>query len=404
MNHTKPYHYSVAKTLVEKLQAAGHTALFAGGVVRDLLRKESCDDIDIATSAHPHEIMALFKKTVSVGAQFGVILVIEQDQEFEVATFRSDSQYIDGRHPSMVNLTATPQEDAQRRDFTINGMMYDPCTETLYDYVGGQKDLENRRIRTIGSPLDRFDEDRLRMIRAIRFKNVLNFEMDSATWEAICLLSPKIASSVSPERIWQEFSKMHQKHVLGKCLKDMTACQMLQYIFPGLGLATTKNLESRIQAIEKYDGTSLAAAICLLFQKSEAPYLGDIAQQMRLSKKEQRVIDCFIQYGSLVPLPDELRLVHLYACDECDDYLKAVAACQKNQKEFLQEQENKKAELHFWVKQIQTNKYFISAEDLFPFGLSPGREMGVILKKLFELSLRQRMTKKAEILHTLLDA
>jgi hypothetical protein len=197
---------------------------------------------------------------------------------------------------------------------------------------------------------------------------------------------------------------MHQKRVLGKCLKDMVACQMLEHIFPGLGLATAKNLESRIQSIEKYEGESLVGAICLLFQKSESVHLHDLAAQMRLSKKEQRVIECFIQFDSLLPLPDEMQLVHLYARDECEDFLKAIAACQKNPEKFLQEQENKKAELIFWTEQIRTKKYFISAEDLFPFGLSPGKEMGNVLKKLFEVSLRQRMTKKEEILHTLLDA
>jgi hypothetical protein len=184
----------------------------------------------------------------------------------------------------------------------------------------------------------------------------------------------------------------------------MAASQMLQYIFPGLSSASSTNLESRIQAIEKYEGTSLVAAICLLFQKSEAIHLRNLAKQMRLSKKEQRIIECFIQYGSLNPLPDDLRLVHLYAREECDEYLKAIAACQKKPKEFLQSQESMRKEVHFWVNQIKTNKYFISADDLFPFGLSPGKEMGAALKKLFEESLRQRMTKKHEILYTLLDA
>ena len=214
MNAVEINHLPIAKTIVEKLQAAGYVALFAGGAVRDLLMQRPCEDIDIATSAHPHQVMALFKKSIPVGAQFGVVLVIEEGQEFEIATFRSDSQYVDGRHPKTVDLSATMQEDALRRDFTINGMMYDPITEIIYDFVGGQKDLKNQLIKTIGSPHDRFNEDRLRMLRAIRFKNVLGFTMEEETLASLCSLTPHIVPSVSPERIWQELFKMHQKRVL----------------------------------------------------------------------------------------------------------------------------------------------------------------------------------------------
>lgn len=402
MNLHTTDHYLLAKTLVERLQKAGHVALFAGGVVRDLLLHRSCEDIDIATSAHPDQVMALFDKSISVGAQFGVVLIIEQGQEFEIATFRSDSQYVDGRHPEKVDLTATPREDAERRDFTINGMMYDPCTEKLFDYVGGQEDLARRLIKTIGSPIDRFNEDRLRMIRAIRFKNVLGFEMDPKTWSAICDLSGKIASSVSPERIWQELSKMHQKHVLGSCLKDMADSCMLQHIFPASLLAVGDELLDRIQSIHSYTGESLIAAICLLFSQNEASMLRKFAEQMHLSRKEIRIVELFIAYGDFPLWPDELELVRLYALEESFDYLKAVATLCSNPSEFLEKQMAKRAELKFWVDQLVEKKYFVSASDLIPYGIVPGKGMGAALERIFEGSLRQRMTKKDEILHTLL--
>jgi putative nucleotidyltransferase with HDIG domain len=198
--------YAVAVAIVRKLQEHGHVAYFAGGCVRDALRKVPPKDIDIATDADPAEVQRLFRKTIPVGVQFGVVRVLESEMEFEVATFRSDGVYIDGRRPSAVQF-ATPEQDAYRRDFTVNGMFYDPLWERVIDYVNGREDLAGRLIRAIGTPAERFEEDRLRMLRAIRFASALEFEIESGTWSAICSLAKKILS-VSPERIREELVKV----------------------------------------------------------------------------------------------------------------------------------------------------------------------------------------------------
>jgi tRNA nucleotidyltransferase/poly(A) polymerase len=198
--------YSIAVAIVRKLQEHGHVAYFAGGCVRDALRKVPPKDIDIATDANPGEVQRLFRKTIPVGVQFGVVRVLEGDTEFEVATFRSDGVYLDGRHPSAVRF-ATPEQDALRRDFTVNGMFYDPLRERVIDYVNGREDLAGRLIRAIGAPAERFEEDRLRMLRAIRFASALEFEIESGTWSAICSLAKEILS-VSPERIREELVKI----------------------------------------------------------------------------------------------------------------------------------------------------------------------------------------------------
>jgi poly(A) polymerase len=195
-----------ASEIVRKLRAAGHVAYYAGGCVRDLLTGTAPKDIDIATDARPGAVQKLFPRTYAVGAHFGVIVVLENEFQFEVATFRSDGAYIDGRHPVEVHF-ATAEEDAARRDFTINGMFFDPEKEQVIDFVGGRTDLERRLIRAIGDPAQRFAEDRLRMLRAIRFATVLGFEIDPATWDAIVASAPAI-TQISAERIREELVKI----------------------------------------------------------------------------------------------------------------------------------------------------------------------------------------------------
>nr|MBA2431960.1 CCA tRNA nucleotidyltransferase [Chthoniobacterales bacterium] len=167
MMRDSPLH-AVAARLVRRLRDAGFTAYYAGGSVRDLVRGEQPKDIDIATDARPEQVQKLFARTYAVGAHFGVIVVLEEGLQFEVATFRSDGAYVDGRRPEAVTFS-TAEEDAARRDFTINGMFFDPVCEEVIDFVGGRADLEARVIRAIGKPAQRFAEDRLRMLRAVRF-------------------------------------------------------------------------------------------------------------------------------------------------------------------------------------------------------------------------------------------
>ncbi|HYR58433.1 MAG TPA: CCA tRNA nucleotidyltransferase, partial [Chthoniobacteraceae bacterium] len=195
-----------ARSIVRRLQDAGFTALYAGGCVRDRLLGAEPHDYDVATDAKPEQVQALFRRTVAVGAHFGVICVIEDGREFQVASFRADGLYLDGRHPETVTFS-TPELDAQRRDFTINGLFFDPIAERLIDYVGGQRDLEARVLRAIGNAADRFREDRLRMLRAVRLATVLGFEIEPATWRAVRENAPHIRD-VSAERIREELVKI----------------------------------------------------------------------------------------------------------------------------------------------------------------------------------------------------
>ncbi|MGI8821655.1 MAG: CCA tRNA nucleotidyltransferase [Chthoniobacterales bacterium] len=221
-----------AGAIAARLRERGHIAYFAGGSVRDLLRGVAPKDIDIATDATPAEVQKIFQRTYAVGAHFGVIVVLQDEMQFEVATFRSDGAYVDGRRPAEVHYS-TPQEDAARRDFTINGMFFDPVAEEVIDFVGGRADLAAGVIRAIGDPAQRFAEDRLRLLRAVRFATTLEFQIDPATWEALVQNAPAI-TEISAERIREELVRifMSPHRVRGWDLLD--ASGLMRVVLPEL--------------------------------------------------------------------------------------------------------------------------------------------------------------------------
>jgi len=201
----------LATKVVGELTRAGFVAYWAGGCVRDLLRGVPAKDYDVATSATPDQVRQVFgrRRTLAVGESFGVIIVLGEDRsrdQVEVATFREEGGYTDGRRPGRVSF-CTPEEDAKRRDFTINGMFFDPLTETVHDFVGGAEDLRRKVVRAIGNPQERMTEDKLRMLRGVRFAAALDFELDAATADAIRQMSAEL-TVVSAERIAQELRRM----------------------------------------------------------------------------------------------------------------------------------------------------------------------------------------------------
>jgi len=219
-----------ARRIVEKLRLHGHEAFFAGGWVRDFLLRRKPKDVDIATDALPDEVCRLFPHSRSVGAQFGVIQVHMYGHTYEVATFRSDRDYLDGRHPSSVAFSG-PEQDAQRRDFTINGLFYDPVADRLIDYVHGRNDIQNRIIRTIGDPQARFAEDKLRMLRAIRFACSLDFRIAPKTWNAIQSFAADVLQ-VSWERIRDELVQIFTGPNPGPGLDLLHESGLLLHVLP----------------------------------------------------------------------------------------------------------------------------------------------------------------------------
>src|SRR3989440_12060876 len=221
-----------AREIAAHLRESGHIAYFAGGCVRDIVRGQTPKDFDIATDAKPENVQKLFPRTYAVGAHFGVILVLEDGFQFEVATFRSDEAYIDGRHPSAVQFSS-PEEDARRRDFTINGIFLDPASNKVIDLVGGQADIGAKLVRAIGEPAQRFAEDRLRMLRAVRFATALDYRIDKRTWDALVASASSI-NQISAERIRDEVVRifLSSNRVRGWDLLD--ASGLMSAILPEL--------------------------------------------------------------------------------------------------------------------------------------------------------------------------
>lgn len=274
---------ALALQVVHRLREAGFTALWAGGCVRDILLGTTPHDYDVASDATPPQVRKLFRKTIAVGAQFGVIEVLgdEPNLHIQVATFRSDGSYSDGRHPDSVKY-GTPQDDAVRRDFTINGLFYDPVKEEVIDYVGGQADLKQRIVRAIGDPEHRIDEDKLRMLRAIRFVSRLAFDLDAGTAQAIERMHQQI-KHVSAERITEELKKMliHKERL--KALHYLTQLKLLPTLLTGFDwpgdISEDKPFEFRmVHNLPAEVSFSLAWAAMLL----------DVQRQLRASQALQK--------------------------------------------------------------------------------------------------------------------
>src|ERR1700687_4506387 len=246
MSNAKQYAAEIVRTLRER----GHQAYFAGGCVRDLLLSREPADYDVSTDATPRQVMQIFPRILSVGEQFGVVLVPEsggatgvlarQGTVVEVATFRSDVGYSDGRHPDEVRFSKDPREDVQRRDFTINGMMLDPATNEVLDFVGGRDDLKAGIVRAIGEPERRFAEDKLRMLRAVRFAARFEYQIDPATLAAIQKLAPKI-HQVSCERVREELTKMLTEGRARRAFELLDTSTLLPEVLPEI--AAMKGVE-----------------------------------------------------------------------------------------------------------------------------------------------------------------
>lgn len=281
-----------ARSVVDRLRAGGHEALWAGGCVRDELLGRTPADYDVATSAQPDVVRDLFgrARTLAVGAAFGVITVVgpRGSGQVEVTTFRTDAAYTDGRHPAGVSFATAP-EDAQRRDFTINGLFMDPRTGEVQDYVGGRADLAAGIVRAIGVAGLRFGEDHLRMLRAVRFAAGFGFALDAETRAAIERLAPRIAA-VSPERVAGELRLMVSRSGRGRALGLLAETGLAPVVFPEfIGPAGPDGGESHwrrsARVVEALDEPSLEAALATLAEPVPA-VLPRVAAGLRLSVKE----------------------------------------------------------------------------------------------------------------------
>jgi len=292
--------------IVRQLRQSGFQALLAGGCVRDMLLGRRAKDYDVATDARPKDVMRLFKRTLKVGAKFGVVIVLVESRQVEVATFRTESGYADGRHPGSVEF-AGAAEDASRRDFTINGMFYDPLQKQFIDYVDGQADLKSRLLRTIGVPAERFGEDYLRMLRAVRFSTQLGFAIESSTWSAICRNASNI-SRISGERIAMELEGIliDPNRAAGAAM--LIDSGLAEVIFPNLPCSQVRQALSILRQLRKKIDFPLALAG--FFAGCQADFAMQSCRILKLSRNQTKHLQ-FLLAGRGRLLNERMSLAEL---------------------------------------------------------------------------------------------
>ena len=417
-------------SIIEILKKAGHEAYWAGGCVRDMLLGHEPKDFDIATSAKPDEIEKLLEYTKPVGKEFGVILVIKNKHHFEVATFRSDSGYSDGRRPDAVLFT-DDKEDALRRDFTINGMFYDPIEDKIIDHIEGQKDLDAKLIRFIGDPEERILEDHLRIIRAIRFKNHFDFQYHPDTYKAL-KQHAALADNVSAERLRDELNKMLDGENSWQAFEDMSELGILEKILPELeatrGVPQPKEYHEEgdvwdhsIRSLQMCDPKAFRnvkwASLLHDIGKAETfslkgrirfdrhvnvskDLVHKVGKRLRFANKDLKEIEWYVvHHMMMMPLidmaegavrkwflhPKFLGLMEVFEADA-----KGIVPTDLSLYKQILKRYRK------FVKKIRVKpKPLVTGEDVMEIlEMEPGKEVGQIVEDLYELQLERRFKTK----------
>lgn len=392
-----------ALEVVQKLRDAGFQALWAGGCVRDLVLDHEPSDYDVATTATPEEVRSVFggKRTVPVGTSFGVILVLGPDdtEPIEVATFRREGEYVDGRRPESVEY-CTPEEDALRRDFTINGMFYDPLTETIHDYVGGEQDLQRRILRCIGDPEDRFAEDKLRMLRAVRFATRFGFQIEQATSDAVRKHVSEI-TVVSVERISQELLKMlahdNRRQAIELCVK----LGLWTVILPELQLPTQDSAEHRqlFALLQQLESPSPELVLAILSREMTLTAARKLARRLKLSNEQRDRIVWLLEHRENLKSAEQLplhRLKCLLAHDYRDDLLEYTRASELVNKNTMHAFEFCDHYLARTPQNVLQPEPLLTGDDFIKAGMKPGKEFKILLDAVREAQLDENISTTDE--------
>ena len=418
--------------LARCLAKAGFQACWVGGCVRDARLGQAPTDYDIATDATPDEIEHLFRKTIPVGKQFGVIMVLEAGHEYQVATFRAEGDYADGRRPGSVRFTDA-REDTLRRDFTINGLFYDPLADELHDWVGGQADLEARRIRTIGDPAERFGEDRLRLLRAVRFAVQLGFEIEPATFAVVQQHAAAIRE-VSAERIRDELLKLfrlphaahgldllHESRLLPEVLPELAAtigCEQPPEYHPEGDVFT--HIRLMLSHLPADAGTTLIWSVLmhdiakpatlrrdggrirfLGHEKVGATMALEIMNRLRFPKAESAAVKTCVRHHMQLKDAQQMRPATLrklflrptFPVELALHRLDSLASSGKlDNFEFLE------AKLGEFQDQPELQKPLVDGGDLIALGQLPGAELGRLLSDIRDRQLAGELTTREKAL------
>ena len=401
-----------AREVVRRLRAAGHEALWAGGCVRDELLGRIPADYDVATSAQPAAVRLLFgqRRTLAVGAAFGVITVVgpRPAGHVEVTTFRTDAAYTDGRHPAGVTFS-TPQEDAQRRDFTINGLFLDPVSGEVHDFVGGRADLADGIVRAIGVPAMRFGEDHLRMLRAIRFTAFFGFVLDTETRAAIERM-PHLVAAVSPERIAAELRAMLSRSGRRRALELLLDTGLAREVVPDLTPPAVAERQWReaAQIIDAFDEPDLPMSLATLAEDAGDEVLARMHSRLRLSNREAKKGEWLRAGVAAVaagadpagrPWSEMQRWVAHEDAAALADVLRARAACGLGDASraswFSGQAVRPRAEID--------PPPLVTGNDLLAAGVPPGKAVGAALARVRALQLDGAIVTKGEAIAAALN-
>lgn len=409
-----------AVEVVRRLREYGHVALWAGGCVRDQLMGQMPKDYDVATDATPQRVQEIFgkRRTLFIGASFGVVTVVGRKGEgqIDVATFRCDTAYSDGRHPDAV-VFADAEQDARRRDFTINGLFYDPLAQRVIDYVGGVADLKQRLIRAIGDPEARLSEDKLRMLRAVRFAARFDFAIEERTWTAIVRHAPELVI-VSAERIAAELRLILTHDSRARGVELLAESGLLEVILPeaqfwqseepaGGSSSTASGAASWRQTLEilsrlKHPTFAVALAVLLrplhLARGDDLPRV--VAQRWKLSSDEREGVEKLLREETTIrtapqqPWPKLQRILTSPRCDELLTYCQAVAEVLDGSTVAIEFCRDKLA-----LPREQLNPPpLISGDDLKRLGIPPGPIYRQVLDAVRDAQLEQRIHTRAQAL------
>lgn len=390
----------MALSICKTLRQHGYMAYFAGGYVRDHLLKIPSDDIDIATDASPEKIQSLFDKTIPLGIAFGIVVVVIQKFSFEVATFRKDLSYSDGRRPAGIAF-CSPKEDALRRDFTINGMFYDPIEKKIYDYVDGQKDLQHRVIKAIGNPHERFQEDKLRMIRACRFSARFDFKIEKETKQAILSLASQLLPAVSIERVYQEFQKM-KGHNFVQALLLLFELKLLEQVFPTLKNLTEADLKTYLHAFGHLPKNCPTALFLLeLFPKYSLDQQVALLEYLKVSNEKIKLATfCYECRTLLQAACSDYSWVKMIANSSFDLALHILTARLSSDKRahLLKSYLEKKEQLKIHIQRKIAGNPLVTSHFLMSHGLIPGKHLGQVLEKAEEIAINLNLQTPEQVL------
>jgi tRNA nucleotidyltransferase/poly(A) polymerase len=388
-----------AVEIVQKLRAAGFAALWAGGCVRDELLGLVPKDYDVATNATPDQIRDLFgrRRTLPIGAAFGVVTVLgpRAAGQIEVATFRTDAAYSDGRHPDSVTFTDA-QHDAQRRDFTINGLFFDPLAEQVIDYVGGQGDLKAHVIRAIGDARLRVSEDKLRMLRAVRFAATFDFAIEPETMRAIQQMAADI-TTVSAERIGMEIRRMLPDQHRAQSLRLLRESNLLQYVLPEVAGLSADAWRQTLQRMARLGSPSLSLALAALLLSVDGADIHEVGRRLRYTNKE---IDratwllgnlITVAHAPSVPWPRLQRVLVHDGAAELVALAESFSEPNDSSLSFCRER-------LAWPAERLNPPPLVDGADLIRYGLKPGPQFSALLEEIRHAQLNCEIATRDEAL------